>query len=268
MAYVPRELPPENVNVSPQHPLGEFVWLLGGLIGLLLGSFVLLGFAVDWIVPHVPPTTEQALGQMFTSVYAKEQQGPSRDRLQQLLDRLSARLPDKPVYQLHLVPEDTVNAMALPGGDIVIYTGLLAQAKSENELALVLGHEIAHLHYRHSLRALGRALVLVTLSDLALGPNNGLSGLVYETINGAQMRFSQDQESACDALGLRLLVETYGHAGGATDFFSRLAAAKTLPEHLAYLDSHPHPAARVRQLQQLIAAAGYRQGQLTPMHVD
>lgn len=268
MKFVPRDLPDspaENVNVSPIHPLREFAWLLGGLLGLLLAVFLILGLLVDLVVPHVPASTEQALGKLFESIYAEERKDAAQARLQGIVDRLAAQLPEKPAYRVHLIPGPTVNAMAVPGGDILLYEGLLARANSENELAFVLGHEIGHLHYRHSLRAVGRALVLLTLADLSLGSGNPLSDMVLSTINGAQMRFSQRQESDSDALGLELLVKTYGHAGGATDFFARLAQKEKTPEVLSYLATHPHPAARVRELEAKIRTNGYASRPVAPL---
>lgn len=258
MAFVPRDLPPENVNVSPNHPLKELLWLLGGLAAIILGLYLILGLAVDWVVPHLSPHSEAALGKIFTSLYNAEEQGPQATELEHLLSQLSQELPQtakassESPYRVHLVHDPTVNAVALPGGDIVVFSGLLDQARSENELAFVLGHELGHLYARHSLKRLGRSLVLITLSDLLLGEGNIVSGTVSHGLNGLQMSFSRRQETEADEMGLKLVTQLYGHAGGVTDFFERLAQKHKISHLGSYFATHPHPEQRVQHLKALI----------------
>lgn len=253
MAFIPKDLSPENINVSPRHPLSEFFWLLGGLAGSILLAYFLLGLAVDWVVPYVPAQTEAALGKLFEPLYAGSEKDPREEPLQALVTDLRDALPGSGDYRLHIVSDaEMVNALALPGGGILVYSELLKQAESENELAFVLGHEIGHLYARHSLKRLGRGLVLMTLSDLLLGQGNILSNTVSRGLDGLQMSFSREQETAADEIGLKLLVAHYGHAGGATDFFQRLAQTQSSGAVTGYFSTHPQPLKRVTHLEQLI----------------
>lgn len=263
MVFVPKEPPAasENVNVSPSHPLSEFAILMAGLAGLLFGVWLLLGLMVDWLVPRLDAKTESQLAQLYAPLLASTDSGEGSLALQKELDQLLAlQFPDpaqRPAYRVHLQTESDANALALPGGHIVVLSGLVAQAESENELNFVLGHELGHLIHRDHLRGLGRGLVMYTLAEALFGSHNLISGMAENSLRNLQLTFSRGQENAADQLGLALLVKKYGHAGGATAFFKRLAQAETQPRFLSYLATHPHPQDRVETLEALIEKAGY-----------
>jgi Zn-dependent protease with chaperone function len=67
-------------------------------------------------------------------------------------------------YKIHIIPDPRINAMALPGGNIVVFSALIKETGSENELAFVLAHELGHFANRDHLRGLGRRLLLLTAS--------------------------------------------------------------------------------------------------------
>ena len=93
---------------------------------------------------------------------------------------------------------------------------------------------------------------MLTLSDLLLGQGNILSGTVSGGIDGLQKSFSRTQETAADEMGLKLINNYYGHAGGVTDFFQRLSQTQTSGALDAYFSTHPQPSKRVAHLEQLI----------------
>ncbi len=121
-------------------------------------------------------------------------------------------------FTIYLSDSDDVNAIALPGGRIVVFKGLLDQVESENELAMVLAHELGHFAHRDHMRGLGRGLGLAVATALLLGENNSASGLISKAVLTFQVKYSQSQESAADQFGVDLLTARYGHAGGAPAF--------------------------------------------------
>ena len=149
MKYTPTLLT-KNVNVSITHPLREFAILTAGILGALILVYVLLGFALEWVVvPRLPQSVERSLGELFLGNYAVED-SPERQYLQGILDRLVEHEPSRTLdYQIHVEDSPMVNAMALPGGHIVLYQGLLDRVESENELAMILGHELGHFAENH-----------------------------------------------------------------------------------------------------------------------
>jgi len=267
MKFTPKQLD-ENVNVSKTHPLVELMWLVGGLILLVGGTFFLLGVTTDWAASKTPVKVENWLGNLALNEFPAEQSPELKSRL----DALLAQVPqDSPLHQydfnIYLSDSDDVNAIALPGGRIVVFKGLLDQVESENELAMVLAHELGHFAHRDHLRGLGRGLGIAVVTALLLGENNSASGLISKAVLTFQVQYSQSQESAADQFGVDLLTTRYGHAGGATTFFARLAenAGSKIPYVLA---SHPHPKNRIEALNKRIKHLGYPVAKTDKLHPD
>jgi predicted Zn-dependent protease len=254
-----------EVNVSPEHPLQEFAVLVGGLTACLVAAYIALGFAVDLVVPRIGPSLEEKLGNAVAAGMEKPQASPAGRRLQDVLDTLTERMAEKDrAYAVSLMKAGEANAMALPGGRIIVMSQLVKEAQSENEIAMVLGHELGHFANRDHLRGLGRGLVLVFLAVLFTGADSAVSGLAETALGGTEMQFSQKQELEADAFGLELLVEAYGHAGGATAFFERMLEGGE--SRLKYFfASHPYPAERVAALRKTIAEKGYAVGRAIPL---
>jgi predicted Zn-dependent protease len=188
--------------------------------------------------------------------------------LQPLLDNLPADSPlHNYTFTVQLVKNKEINALALPGGHIVVFSGLVEQAESENELAMVLAHELGHFVHRDHLKRLGRGLGLTVAAMLVFGEDSAVSRLVSNLFLVTESSYSRQQESDADRFGLDLLVNSYGHAGGATDFFARVG--KKAGSHVPYLlASHPHPDDRIEELQSLISENGYRVETITPIGDD
>ena len=267
---MPIQLPPGTAAYSDQPPpsnrqLLVLLGLLGLAIGLTIGAVFWLWGQLVWLVPT---SVEQQLGRVIVPVYeAQAYPSAAQTSLNRLLNRLEAQLPSEQAdrdYQALYIPDQTVNALAIPGDRIVIYQGLLEQVESENELMMVLGHELGHFANRDHLRGLGRRLLLrLVLSGLLgdLGSLGSVAGTGVEALSNA--RFSQAQEYAADRVGLALLVQTYNHAGGATDFFERLT--QSTQYRWAILSTHPPSQRRVRRLRQQIERAGYGLKPTTPL---
>ncbi|NCF16391.1 MAG: M48 family metalloprotease, partial [Gammaproteobacteria bacterium] len=142
------------------------------------------------------------------------------------------------------------NAMALPGGLIIVTQGLLDQVESENELAFVLGHELGHFKNRDHLRALGRGIVLSLFFSVATG--NDVSNLSIKVTDLALRGFSREQESEADEFGLALVYTHYGHVDEASRLFERWDEDdRSLFDVVSYLSTHPATADRIVELEEL-----------------
>lgn len=255
-----------NVNVSASHPLAEFAWLTGGLICVIGIVYFVLGFFTDQIATKTPMSVETWLGQNALKGFTAKKNAPLQDRLEKLLIAVP---PDSPLheynFQLYLVDKSDINALALPGGNIVVFSGLVEKITSENELAMILCHELGHFAHRDQLRGLGRGLGLTVASVILFGTDSGASEVISKSLLSFQARYSQSQESAADRFGLDLLVRNYGHAGGSTDFFSRLNSKGKTSKIPYLLASHPHPQDRIDQLSRIINENDYRNEPVTPL---
>ena len=243
------------------------------IIGMFLGAgvliFLLFNLLVNTLISFIPPSLEQKLGAVIVPVY--EQQAiasPQQKTLNQLLDRLESNLPPQQKqnnqYQVLYVPEDTVNAIAIPGNRIIIYQGLLKEMDSENELMMILGHELGHFANRDHLRSLGNVLVLRMTISYFLGDASIFNSIVATAVNAiSEAQYSQTQEKQADKFGLMLLAKNYNHVSGATDFFTRLS--KKHKSNLDFISSHPAPVKRVKEINKLISQNNYSLGSLQPL---
>ena len=256
MKFEPR-LPRDDVNVSRTHPLREAAQLIAGA-ALITAAFVLAAFVfVELAVRVLPVSWEQRL----FSGWTEELAGPSEEaaEVQALVDRLAAHWPENPyALRVAILESETPNAFAAPGGSILLTTGLLEAAESENELAFVLGHEVGHFQGRDHLRMLGRGLIVqIALQALAGVSVSSVPGLVSDL---AERSFGRDQEEDADAFGLALVHAEYGHVSGADDFFERLpdADADLGDEVGAWFATHPVTAGRIDALEALAIERGWR----------
>jgi predicted Zn-dependent protease len=259
-AYSARNEPPKNRQI---------LVLLVGIIGLIVGIMWLVGVLVNALVWSIPPSVEQQLGALIVPAYERQAKpSATQDTLNQLLDRLEAKMPAEQRqnrdYQVFYIPDATVNALAIPGDRVIIYKGLLNQMESENELMMVLGHELGHFAHRDHLRGLGRGLVLQLALATFFGDTGSLAAIAASgAVELSKAQFSQGQEKEADEFGLTLLYATYGQAAGATDFFARLSRKEGV--NLAILATHPPSQARVKRLEDLIKERKYPIGQRTPL---
>ena len=221
-----------------------------GLSALFAIIVLALVFFVDLVVMLVPPESEARLFANWTPedlvTDAIEDERVRSGEV--LLKRLAAHWPDAP-YEFRLAVSDQAdpNAFALPGGLIVLTTGLLDGMRSENELAFVLGHELGHYKHRDHIEGLGRAVALGLLfAALGIGDADGLGIRVADlTLRG----FSRAQEREADRFGLELVYREYGHVADATGFFQRLLEDHKGDDGLAvYLSTHPGAESRIEAL--------------------
>ena len=170
------------------------------------------------------------------------------------------------------VRDPAVNAFALPGGFIGVYSGLMLAAQSESELASVMAHEIGHVSQRHIARRLGNQKqdMLVPLAAMVLGALAARSSpdVAMATMMGGQgyamqrqLNFSRDAEREADRVGLQILGEGGFDTSGMVAFFGRLQSAnRNYSENApAYLQSHPLTTERIADIQARIRDQRYRQ---------
>jgi predicted Zn-dependent protease len=267
---MPIELPPETARYSDRSPPPrnrQLLLLLGFFAGLAIAIFFSVQALIDGLIGLVPLRVEQQLGALIVPIY--QQQAPAsaaQTSLNELLDRLEHHLPaqQRRDYQVLYIPQPTVNAIAIPGDRILIYQGLLAEMESENELMMVLAHELGHFAHRDHLRQLGRGLLLQWLIAGVVGDAGSLQAIALSGATALDnSRFSQSQEYSADEFGLTLLQQTYGQVAGATDFFARLSQEPG--SNIDFLATHPGSDQRVQRLEHLIQQQGYRLGSRSPL---
>ena len=160
-------------------------------------------------------------------------------------------------WEINVLDSPQLNAFCMPGGKIVFYTGLIEQLKlSDDEIAIVMGHEVAHALREHSREQMSQALA----AQAAIGAGATLMGLTQGSVDLASAgyqaliatRFSRNDEAEADRIGLELSARAgYDPRAGVTLWKKMMAANKTgrPPE---FLSSHPAEASRVAQIEALL----------------
>lgn len=259
-------LPAEGINATREHPLKEFAWLAGGVLGVLALVTVLVAYGAQWLAPRIPFEYETRLAGKMLSAEPKSESGRAvRAQLQALADRLAARmvLPEGMKVRVGYQEGGTVNAFATLGGHTVFFRGLLDKLDSEDALAMVMAHEIAHLKHRHPAAALGRGVavgVILSLVSADLG-RSAAGGVLTQAGTVTLLSFNRDQERQADDEALRVLAAEYGHVGGAFDLFAIFARAQSermgagLPT-IEFLATHPLTANRMDSVRRWAVANG------------
>jgi predicted Zn-dependent protease len=212
--------------------------------------------------PRVPVAWEERLGQSAMNYLAPRELLCEDPRRQQALDAIVARLaaaaPSSPyTFRLAVVNQPQVNALAAPGGYIVVYRGLLERTRSPEELAGVLAHEMQHVLQRHTTQALiqhaSTGLLLAALTGDMTGPL--AYGLQSARVLG-QLQYSRRAEAQADAEGMKMLLAARVDPAGTLKFFEALANADRQPAMLLkYLSTHPSPSDRIERLKALASTA-------------
>ena len=196
--------------------------------------------APSWLGPMIPASWERRMGDAmvgdFGNRVCRTKAGDAA------LAGLTARLdPGGEPIRVRVVNLKIVNAATLPGGQVLLFDGLVQDAKSSDELAAVLAHEIGHVRKRHVMTALLRQF---GVSILTVGAGSGLDGRV---LGLATLGYSREAEGEADAFARARLEHTRISPAGAADFFERLRRdGGDEPGWTGWLQSHPASADRER----------------------
>ena len=169
----------------------------------------------------------------------------------EILDNGDVVYRDEFVWDVYIVHNDeTLNAFATPGGYIYVYTGLIKYLDEADDLAGVIGHEIAHADLRHTSRNLQKQYGVQILLSIILGQDAGqlttIAGQIAGTVAG--LSFSREFESEADARAVEYNATTKYACDGVKNFFQKLedeGATGGTPE---FLSTHPSPETRVADI--------------------
>jgi beta-barrel assembly-enhancing protease len=239
---------------------GRLVWsLVGGVVlatvlGLWFGSDLLVEIAVS----RIPVEWEQKLGESayrdFLSHQEVMKEGPAVAALGEMTQRMTAQILDNPYkFEVTVVKSDVINAFALPGGYVVVFTGLMKKAESGEEVAGVLSHELNHVLQRHGLERIVKNLGLMAVAAIVFGNQQGLAGMMKQLgVELFTLKFGREQETEADLTGLQLLQRAKIDPSGMITFFERLSEKDQ--GRMEWLSTHPMSAARADRLKAELAA--------------
>lgn len=255
---------PEGINASSEHPLKEFALLLVAIGGFVIVLVVTLSIMAEMFAGYVPFSWEKKLTASFEG---QDQQELSIEELpeeQALLHGVEfaikelgealvphADLPEEMQLTFHLMDEGVPNAFATLGGHIFVTTGLLSALESENGLAMVMAHEIAHIKDRHPVKALSRGALIQLVLSVTVGSQDSaaLQAVLGNTGLLTLMSFNRDMERDADSAALLTLERKYGHVVGADEFFVKMSQQIMSPEWQSFFQTHPHTDSRIENIE-------------------
>jgi Zn-dependent protease with chaperone function len=260
----------------------SFVWkailYTCGFIGV---SLVLLlwqhDYVTTWAANHVSMKTEKRLGEsVLKSLNPKANflpEGEAVKTVQSIGKQLTAGSAYQ--YQWYVSKDPTVNAFAIPGGIIVVNSGLLKKADSPNELAAVLAHEVQHVEQKHALKNMINSAGIAAVVLVVLGDTNAVVMLMAHQVSAQY--FNRQIESDADLKGVQLLHKKNINAAGMVSFFKKMDAgfitnkadAKEKPKAepskeaqeadtkesdvTSWFSSHPDTVSRIQTVERYIA---------------
>jgi predicted Zn-dependent protease len=214
------------------------------------------------------PSTERDLGRRFFLEARSQLPLVTDPAVTSYVAALGKRLveglgPQEFDYQFFVIAHPSLNAFAVPGGYVFLFSGLIARASSDDEIVGVLGHEIAHVHAHHIVRQQTQGMVwsATALLGVLLSVVNPVLGAgAIAAAQVAQLKYSRDFEQEADFIGLRIATQSgYDpHALGA--FFKQLLIEQRInPAGVpAYMLSHPVTEERVAHVESVIDAQKLR----------
>ncbi len=264
---------PEGINVGRENPLLEFARLAAGLAIVLAAISALLYFAGGTLARRIPFSTERDwVGDRLLGIRAGQAAEATPSTLENYLQELILRvagamdLPADMQVQAHYVASDVPNAFASLGGHIAVTRGLYERMTSENALALVLAHEVAHVRARDPIAALGGGAAMMVVVTWITGNTGSLASAFAGVV---QRGYSRSAEARADEAAVAALRKLYGHAGGGSEVFEKLAAYREQHgmEMPSLLSTHPLDADRIARLRQAAASWNPSTQPLQPLRV-
>ena len=262
---------PEGINTSTEHPLKEFSTLLIGTLALVVVISLTLSIGGSWLAGKIPYSAEAKVA----ALYDVSQHTDNKNHqvlinyLQQLANKISQaqNLPKEMKIKIHYFDDETMNAFATLGGNVFMYRGLLKRLTNENTLVTLLGHEIAHVKYRHPIKSFGGgiavAIAMTTISSSTDSQILGDAGLL------SSLHFSREMETQADKEAMSTLHTIYGHLNGGAELFEIFHQARQeidANESSEFFSTHPLDEKRIESFSQMAKQKGWQEtGNLTPL---
>ncbi|MGI9535204.1 MAG: M48 family metallopeptidase [Thermodesulfobacteriota bacterium] len=256
--------PPKLISLRRMAILG----LVLLLILLPVFYFIFIPFFSETVAEKIPMSFEKKLSAPYLSLLVPDESICNDDKnyykIDTILNSLTATIPEsKYEFKLFIVKSDILNAFALPGGYVVIYSGLLEKTDRPEQLAGVLAHEIQHITKRHGTEALVRDYSLGFLISAITNDTKSMETTLGLAKYIGLMKYSRESETEADVEGIKMLKNANFDPKGMVEFFEILNKhGGDVPNSLEYISSHPQTRDRILNLRELSKGIEYK-----PVHL-
>jgi predicted Zn-dependent protease len=236
---------------------------LAAMVALLIVAvaglyFFVVPFFGELSARFIPMKYEEQLGE---TIYGNMIQTYTIDTTKtELVNELIKDVDFQSPYNLKMVVVDfdQKNAFAIPGGYIIIYSGIIDEMKDYPELIGLLAHEVSHVNHRHSLRSIFRSLSGYIFISIILNDINGVAAIILDNLNSFKhLSFSRSLEQEADEEGLKILYHNKIDPNGMVKLFEVLMKDGKNSNELEFLSSHPLTTNRIEYIQSQIKESKY-----------
>ena len=253
-----RSLPKAKINRKGMATALRILILLAIIISMV---FFVIPFLSPLMVPYAPLSWDKRLGayakHLYVDKFPKCQAEQGTRALNSVMRRLTAPLHSPYEYHIEVVDLPVVNAIALPGGYIVVFAGLIKQSTDPDELVGVLAHEIGHAEKRHGMEMLIRGLSTSFMLDVIAG---GSGTALYLGSQLHELQYSRAKEKEADDFALTLMQQQNINPLGFARFFAHIHnedkkdSAWLEKDAFQFLSSHPGNEERMEAAQKAFKA--------------
>ncbi len=251
-----KKLSRSSLNTSRLRRYGLWSLLLI-VIAAPLAYFFALPKLSDVASEKMPLWAEKRLAENYINLLAPEKSRCNdKKRLEKLnlmMSKLLESFPDtKYTFNLTVVKSDIVNAFALPGGDIVFFSGLIEKADNPEQVAGVMAHELQHVIKRHGTKGLVKQLSFDILLSALTGSSDGGNAAIQAVKLAGLFKYSRDFEEEADREGIKMMIDSKINPNGLVEFFEIMnEESGDIPKYLKYFASHPQTELRIENLKEL-----------------
>jgi predicted Zn-dependent protease len=195
---------------------------------------------------------EKKLGELILKTIKATQDELDSATVRPFIDSIGKRIcetsdVDYSKIKIHVVKSSEVNAFALPDNNMVIYTGLIDYAKSAEEVAGVMAHEIGHMEKKHVMKKLGKEIGFAMLFTIA-GGDAGYEILRETARVLSSTAFDRQQETEADNFAVEAMAKADIDPSHLGNFLFRLAKDHDMPEELVWISTHPESKSRAAEI--------------------
>lgn len=238
----------------------NFSWILFLFLCLIVSCAPTVKKAEEFFTPSVK--SEKEMGREFAEEAAKKLKLVEEPEIIEYVTRIGSRIVEaaQPMsyrFRFHVVKSPTMNAFAVPGGHIYLYSGLLLKARHAGEIAGVIAHELAHVKHRHMAQMVGKGTLvsLATLAAIILARGEPAAAAGAMGAGAAlQLSFTRELEQEADRFGLFYMYQAGYDPHGLLDFFDTMVREQrfSMSQVPPYLLTHPLSSERMAQIENLI----------------
>jgi predicted Zn-dependent protease len=222
---------------------------------IALGYFFLLPWLGGVIASKIPMEYEVKLGESLyeQSISEYEVLKDKSAYLNEFVKHIdfSTKYP----IQVTVVKSDQINAFALPGGHVVVFSGLLDKMENYSELVALLSHEVSHIHYQHSLKSIAREFSGQLFLFMLFGSDSFIIDATHQLTG---LSYSRSLEQEADEKGFEVMKKNQVDANGMLMLFERLQTTEEGVSVPQLLSTHPLTDERIEEAKKMIEANVYQ----------